>query len=296
VTLSLDRRLDADRLTGIALVVAAAVLWSTAGLVFRFIETATPWQVVFWRSGTLVPFVFLLIAVRSRGRPLAVIRAAGWHAVVAGCALAVAFTAWILALSETTVANAVFVLCCSPIVAAVLAWMVLGERLSRATVAAMAGVLVGLAIMTGGAVADGRLLGNLIALGAAFGFAAYTVTVRLRRAVDMTPAILVAGIVSSAVGLVMSGFEVAVPLSDLVWCTVLGIGQVGLGLVIYTIGSRHLPAVELTLLSLIEVVLSPIWVWLLLAEQPAAATLAGGAVMLAAVVGQAIHGSRRAAA
>lgn len=296
MTVSLDSRLHADRLAGIALVVTAAVLWSTAGLVFRLIETATPWQVVFWRSGTLVPFVFLLIAVRSRGRPLAAIRAAGWHAVVAGTALAVAFTSWILALSQTTVANAVFVLCCSPIVAAVLARVLLGERLRRATVLAIAGVLAGLAIMTGGAVADGRLLGNLIALGAAVGFAAYTVTVRLRRTVDMTPAILVAGIVSSAVGLAMSGFEVAVPVPDLLWCAVLGVGQIGLGLVIYTIGARHLPAVELTLLSLIEVVLSPIWVWLLLAEQPAGATLAGGAVMLAAVVGQAIHGTRRGGA
>lgn len=296
MTLSLDNRIDAARLTGIALVVTAAVLWSTAGLVFRLIETATPWQVVFWRSGTLVPFVFLLIALRSRGRPMAAIKAAGWHALVAGTALAVAFTSWILALSETTVANAVFVLCCSPIVAALLARIVLGERLRPVTLLAIAGVLAGLAVMTGGAVADGRLLGNLIALGAAVGFAAYTVTVRLRREVDMTPAVLVAGIVSSAIGLLMAGFEVAVPLPDLLWCAVLGVGQIGLGLVIYTIGARHLPAVELTLLSLIEVVLAPLWVWLLLAEQPAAATLAGGAVMLAAVVGQAAWGTRREAA
>lgn len=294
MTLSIDRRIDSARLGGIALVVTAAVLWSTAGLVFRLIEAATPWQVVFWRSGTLVPFVFLLIALRSRGRPLAAIRAAGWHALVAGTALALAFTSWILALAETTVANAVFVLCCSPIVAALLGRLVLGERLRPASVLAIAGVLAGLTVMTGGAAADGRLLGNLIALGAAVGFAAYTVTVRLRREVDMTPAVLVAGIVSATVGLLMAGFEVAVPAGDLLWCAVLGVGQIGLGLVIYTIGARHLPAVELTLLSLIEVVLSPIWVWLAIGEQPAAATLAGGAIMLAAVIGQALRGGRTA--
>ena len=90
---------DRARLPALLLVVAAAVLWSTSGIVFRLIEDAYQWQVVFWRSGTLVPFLILLIVLRSGFRPMAMVRAAGWHAPMAGVFLGTAFTCWILALA-----------------------------------------------------------------------------------------------------------------------------------------------------------------------------------------------------
>ena len=284
---------DRARLPALLMVVAAAVLWSTSGIVFRLIEDADQWQVVFWRSGTLVPFLILLIVLRSGFRPMAMVRAAGWHAPLAGVYLGIAFTCWILALAETTVANAVFILCCSPIASVLLARIFLGERLGRSTVFAIACVIVGVGIITAGAVEGGRLLGNLFALGAALGFASYTVTVRVRRDVDMLPAVFFAGLFSALVGLAAAGGDIAIGGYDIWLCTVLGVGQIGLGLVIYTAGARHLPAVELTLLSLIEVVLAPIWVWALLAERPSPETLIGGTIMLAGVAGQAVVMMRR---
>jgi drug/metabolite transporter (DMT)-like permease len=284
---------DRARLPAILLVVGAAVLWSTSGIVFRLIEDADQWQVVFWRSGTLVPFLILLIVLRSGLRPMAMVRAAGWHAPLAGAFLGTAFTCWILALAETTVANAVFILCCSPIASVLLARIFLGERLGRSTGFAIVGVILGVGIITAGAIEGGRLLGNLFALGAALGFASYTVTVRVRRDVDMLPAVFFAGLFSALVGLVATGGDIAIGAYDIWLCTVLGVGQIGLGLVIYTAGARHLPAVELTLLSLIEVVLAPIWVWALLDERPSPETLIGGSVMLAAVGGQAVVMMRR---
>ena len=281
------------RTQGLALVVTAAVLWSSGGLVFRLIESAGPWQVIFWRSISLVPVLFILITVKSHMRPMAAFREAGWAAPLAGMFLGLAFATWILALKETTVANAVFVLACAPVAAALLGRIFLGERLTRASFISMAGVFAGLAIMTSGAAEGGRLAGNLLALATAFGFAGYTVTVRARRAVDMTPAVLFAGLFSGVVAVVMTGGDLAVTTHDLLISVILGTGLIGLGLVIYTAGSRHLPAVELTLLSLLEVVLAPIWVWLFLAEQPSPETLAGGAVMLAAVCFPALSGLRR---
>jgi drug/metabolite transporter (DMT)-like permease len=284
------------RLFAILLVVAAALLWSTSGLVFRMIERADQWQVVFWRSGLLVPFVLLLMIVRSRGRPLGMIRAAGWHAPLAGLFLGGAFSAWILALSATTVANAVFLLCCAPIASALLARLLLGEELTWGSVLAIAGVLAGVAIITSGSIEGSGLTGNLLAFGTALCFAAYTVIVRARREVDMLPAVLFAGAASALAGLMAAGGHIGVSLHDLWLCLVLGVVQVGLGLVLFTAGARHLPAVQLSLLSLIEVVMAPLWVWLVVGERPATQTLVGGSILLAAVAWQAMAMGRRGAA
>lgn len=264
------------------LVVLAAMLWSTAGLVFRLLEESNQWRIVFWRSGLLVAFLVALALGRS-GRSLATFQAAGWHAALAGAFLGAAFTFWILALSHTSVANAAFLLCAGPVATVLLARLLLAERLTAANLFAVAGVLLGTFIINAGALEGGHFWGNLYALLTALAFAAYTVTVRARRDVDMQPAVLFAALFSALLAALVLGGDVAVSGRDLALCLLLGVGQVGVGLVLYTAGARHLPAVELTLLSLIEVVLAPVWVWLLLGERPASQTLVGGAIMLAAV-------------
>jgi len=277
----------------ILLVVLAASLWSTSGLVFRMLEERDPWRIVFWRSGLLAPFLLGLIVVRSREGVGAAFRAADWHAPLGGVFLGAAFSFWILALGATSVANAAFLLCCTPVATMLLAWLLLGERLRTANVLAAGGVILGTFIINVGAMGRGGMLGNLYAILTAVAFAAYTVTVRKRQDVDMQPAVLFAAVFSAlAAGLVLGG-NVTVSANDMALCLVLGVVQVGIGLVLYTAGARHLPAVELTLLSLIEVVLGPVWVWLLLGERPAGQTLLGGAVMLVAVAGPAVLLLRR---
>ncbi len=290
LAVSIDDPARRARRGAILLVLVAATLWSTSGLVFRLLAETDQWRVVFWRSGALVPFLLLLILLRAGPGSF---RAAGWHAPLAGLFLGATFTFWILALGATTVANAVFILSCSPIVAVLLAWFFLGERLTRVTMLAIAGVVLGVGIINAGAMEGGRLFGNLCAFATAVGFAAYTVTVRVRRDTDMQPAVFFGALFSALVAAAVLGGDVAVTMRDFWLCLVLGSGQVGIGLVLYTAGARHLPAVELTLLSLIEVILAPIWVWALLGEQPGLQTLAGGAVMLAAVGGPALVLLRR---
>lgn len=267
----------------VLMVVTAAVLWSTSGLVFRLLEETDQWRIVFWRSGLLAPFVLALIVARAGRRSGAAFRAADWHGLLAGAFLGAAFTLWILALGATSVANAAFLLCCSPAVTVVLAWLLLGERLRVVNLLAVAGVLAGTFIINVGGMSGGRFLGNLYAILTAVGFAAYTIIARKRQDVDMQPAVLFAAVFSALVAAVVLGGDVGISARDMALCVVLGVGQVGLGLVLFTAGARHLPAVELTLLSLIEVVLGPVWVWLLLGESVPARTLIGGLVMLAAV-------------
>ena len=159
----------------------------------------------------------------------------------------------------------------------------------------MAGAVVGILVMVGEGFLVGTLMGNLFALGAAFGFACFTVILRSGKTVDMTPSVCWAGVWGATLAAFMTGLD-SVPLEisthDLLLCSLLGFVQVGLGLIMFTIGSRHVPAGELALLSLTEVVLGPIWVWIGVGEVPSRYTLLGGAIVLGAICVQAVSGMR----
>ena len=284
---------------GVVLVLLAGVAWSTAGLVIRLMEQADGWQIVFWRSAAMVPTLLLFIALRNGGALAAAFRRAGWNAVVGGLCLACAFTGFVFALLHTTVANVLFILSAAPLVAAVLGRLILGEPVRRATWGAMIIALAGVGVMVAGSLERGALLGNLIALLTTFGFAGFTVALRRGREVDMLPAVCLGGIISmmisgSALARADALAAFAVSGHDLALCLALGMVQLSLGLVLYTFGSRHVPAAELTLLAMTEVVLGPIWVWIGVGETPSATTLLGGAIVLGAVAGQAVGGVRRA--
>lgn len=276
------------RQRAILLVVLAALLWSTSGLVFRMLDDTALWRVVFWRSSFLVPFLLLLIRHRGGGRMSLLFRAAGWQALLAGLFLGAAFTLWVLAIGATSVANANFIYCCAPIFAMLLARVFLGERLSGTGIVAIFGVVLGILIINAGAMQGEGLVGNLFALGTGVSFAAYTVTLRARQHVDMLPAVFFAALFSAFAGLVAMAGDIGIAPRDVLLCLILGVGQVGFGLVLFTAGARHLPTTELTLLSLIEVILSPVWVWLFMGETATPQTLLGGAVVLAAVMGPTI--------
>ena len=281
---------------GVFLVLSAGVCWSLMGIGIRLIETASVWQILFYRSLALAPFLLLVITLRSDGGPFRAIRAAGLSGVIGGGALVVAFTGGILAIQTTTVANAMFLFAAAPFMAAVLGMAILGESVRRATWIAMAVAIAGVAVMVTGGLALGRWIGNLAALGSALGFAAFTIALRWKKTEDMMPAVFLAGVFAIVVaGLVCAATDTGFALPPRAVAIALGLGvfQVGAGLVLYTAGSKALPAAELALLSMGEVVLGPLWVWLFLAEAVSPYTLAGGAILLLALAGNAISGLRR---
>jgi len=180
--------------------------------------------------------------------------------------------------------------------AAWVAKLVLGEAIRRITLVCMIVSILGIAIMVGEGAVIGTLSGSLFALGAAFAFALFSVTLRKGKAVDMTPAVCWAGVWATVLAaamlvLVQSGFKVS--FHDVLLCVLLGVVQVGLGLILFTLGSRHLPAGELVLLSMTEVVLGPVWVWLGVGEVPGLYTIIGGLIVLGAISAQALSGVRR---
>ena len=281
---------------GVLLVLLAGVLWSGVGLVVRLIEVMTEWQILFYRSLALSLFLLALIALRSRGRMIMVFRDAGWAAVLGGLCLVLAFCGSIFALKNATVANAMFLFASAPFMAALLGLVILKEKVRRATWLAMAAAGLGIGIMVAEGLAGGFLLGNIAALLSALGFALFTIALRWGRSNDMLPAVCLGGLftlVFTGGACLLNGTGLAGPLADAGLAMSLGVFQLGLGLAVFIAGSKALPAAELALLSMTEVLLGPIWVLIFLWEVPGPYTLMGGAVLMAAICGNAITGLKR---
>jgi DME family drug/metabolite transporter len=281
---------------GVLFVFAAGVLWSTVGLGIRMIEDAVVWQILLYRSISMSLFLYVVIRVRSGESPFVQIRRVGFPSVVAGLSLVAAYSGGIYSIQNTSVANAMLLFATAPFMAAVLGWIILRERVRVATWVAIAVAIGGIAIMVADKSGSVVLRGSLAALGSAFGFAVFTVALRWGRTGEMLPSVFLSGLFAIVVtfGICQfSGISVALSLHDGAISMGMGVFQVGAGLILYTLGSRSLPAAELALLSLAEVLLGPLWVWFFLGETASLNTLMGGAVLLAAIAGNAMSGKRR---
>ena len=281
---------------GLLFVFSAGVLWSTVGLGIRMIEDAVVWQILLYRSISMSLFLYLVIRVRSGESPFVQIRRTGFPAVVAGLALVAAYSGGIYAIQNTSVANAMLLFATAPFMAAVLGWLILRERVRVATWIAIAIALCGIAIMVSDKSGEVAIFGSLAAIGSALGFAVFTVALRWGRTGEMLPSVFLSGIFAFVITLgicQLLGLSLALTVRDGSVAMGMGVFQVGAGLILYTLGSRSLPAAELALLSLAEVLLGPIWVWLFLNETASTNTLIGGAVLLIAIVGNAVSGKRR---
>ena len=282
--------------TGIFFVLAAGVLWSTVGLGIRMIEDAIVWQILFYRSISLSAFLFLVIWLRSRESPLKLAIKAGLPASIGGLSLVAAYAGGIYAIQTTSVANAMLLFASAPFMAAILGWIVLRESVRPATWIATCVAMTGIAVMVSSQSDGASLIGSLAALGSAFGFAVFTVALRWGKSGEMLPAVFLSGvyaIIITGVICLAIGAPLILSLNDGGIAIGMGVFQVGAGLILYTLGSKTVPAAELTLLSLAEVLLGPLWVWLFLGETITAYTLIGGTILLAAIAGNALSGAGR---
>ncbi len=296
---TLSAKLEAPAIsyaTGVILVLLAGVFWSSMGLGIRMIEDANVWQILFYRSIALALFLFSIITIRSNYRPLQTIRRSGIAGIIGGAGLVLAFAGGIYAIQTTSVANAMFLFAAAPFLAAFLGWVILRESVRRATWVAMAFAFAGILVMVVNGISAGRMAGNLSALASAFGFAIFTIALRWGKLEDMMPAVFLAGVFAIATtSLICSGggYGFSIPANDIAIALAMGVFQVGLGLTVFTIGSKVVPAAELALLSMTEVLLGPFWVWLVLGETASAYTMAGGSILMLAIAGNAISGLRR---
>ena len=281
---------------GVICVIGAGFLWSLMGLMLRQIDAASVWAILFWRGVGTVPVLLVYIAWTSKGHPFAALRSVGLAGAVGGAGLVFAFAGAIFAIQTTTIANAVFLFSASPFIAAILGGIFLRERVRPATWFAIALAFIGLFIMVREGLNSGELQGNIAALLSAAGFGVFSVALRWGRLSDMTPAVVwgcIFSMIAAAIVLTIQGQPIIVSRHDIGISVAIGGIILATGMALYTLGSRVIPAAELTLLSLIEVLLAPFWVWLFLNETASAATFFGGAVLLVSVMINAATGARR---
>jgi len=275
--------LDATRRQrrGQVYVALAAVAWSTAGVLQRQLTLDTPTQ-VFGRAAFAGAALLAWVAIAERGRVAPAFRAVGAAGLAVALCVATASAAFIAALNHTSVARVLFILALAPVLAAVLARVTLGEPITRRTVVAMVVALAGVSVMLG-APGEGSLAGDGLAFLVAFSFALMIVITRWRHDVSMAPATCLSQVIL-VVAFLPFATPAAIDAADAGWLAALGIGQIGLGFALLTVGARLIPAAQVGLITLLEVVLGPLWVWLALDERPSALTLAGGAIVLLAIV------------
>ena len=281
--------------SGVLLVLAAGICWSSMGLGIRHIEVANVWQILFFRSIALTPLLLLVLTLRARGNPLPIIQKAGLAGGVGGISLVFAFSGGILAVQTTSVANAMFLFAAAPFFVAVLGWLVLKEHVRNATWISMLVALVGIVIMVWEGISIGRIIGNVAALISALGFAIFTISLRWKKLEDMLPTVFLAGLFAIIIAGALcqiKGYGLDVPKRDIWIALALGVFQVGAGLILYTLGSKVVPSAELALLSMTEVVFGPFWVWLFLGETAGGYTLLGGMILLIAIASNALSGLR----
>lgn len=273
--------------------VLAPLLWSSAGVVTRHIERAQPFEQVFWRSLFAFGFVAITLAVTNRGMVRS-LRAAGRAGLFSGAMWAIMFTAFVIALSLTTTANALVTMSISPLLTVLFARVALTDPVPLRTWVAAAVTAIGIVWMFSSSMDDaGHVAGMLVAFAIPVASALNVVVLRARAAqVDLIPAVMLGGALSSLIAL-----PLALPFSasprDILLLGLLGMFQLGLPCMLLVLASRALLAPELALLGLLEVVLGPLWAWLGAGEVPARATLVGGGVVLAALIGNELAAFRR---
>ena len=267
---------------GALLVACAAVCWSSGGLIARLVTTS-PWTTSLWRSLFASLFLVVVLWIARRRSILAQWRDGGRPVVAVAVCMALASTCFLFSLAHTSVANTLILISTGPYVAGLLGWLWLGERVAPRTWLTMGVALAGAVIMVSDSYSRGTIVGDLLALVMATSFAIATVLVRRYPETPMAPASALATTLTALVALPFSEPLETGP-RDLALLALFGVGNYGTGFLLFMAGARSIPAAQSALVGMLETVLGPLWVWLVLNERPGAATLMGGALILAALL------------
>jgi drug/metabolite transporter (DMT)-like permease len=274
----------------VALMLLATLMWSIAGVVTRWLDGATGFEITFWRSAAnAVALVVLLSWLRGPRVLAASLRKGGRALWLSGLCWCVMFTAFMMALSLTTVANVLVTMALAPLFTALMARLALGHRLAARTWFAIVLAGAGIAWMYGQELQGGRhLLGTIVAVAVPIAAAVnWTLIQSLRgdaEAPDMLPAVLIGALLSAAITLPLS-WPLQASLHDIGLLSMLGLVQLAIPCLISVVVARTLPAPEISLLALLEVIFGVAWAWLGANEAPTIAVLGGGALVLAALAG-----------
>ena len=278
-------QLDLTERQGAIMVAGSGVIFSFTAIAYRAVDDATDWQFLAYRGGSTALAMLALVALRRRSRPVR-FRGTTRRTVLAGLVLAATSMLYILALGRTSAATTLFLLAAAPIFAAVFGWVLLRERVRRPTVIAIGVTMVGVTVMVGTGLDAGSGVGVLLAALIPILVGLYNVLLRAEGEVDPVLPALIAGSALAVVTGVIAAIDtgLAIGWRDVGLATITGGLALGIGLPLFNLGHRSVPAAMVSLLLMTEVVLAPLWVWIWPGETPRVGTLIGGAIVLGAVV------------
>ena len=284
-----------DHMKGVLLTAGGFIVISPDALIIRLIS-ADSWTLMFWRGLLSAVGLFALIALRYGGGVFHRFRVIGRRGALATVMFTISSICFVTAITHTTAANALIIISVSPLFAAGFSLIFLGERVALRTWIAIAAAFGGIAIIFLPALGEVRiagqgLTGDLAALGTAIALAGYFTILRQAKDIDMTPSLAYSGLLTAAIVLGLAT-PLAVTVADMGYLALLGLVISPVSFALISAGPRYISAPEVGLLMPVETVLGPIWVWLVLAESPGPYALAGGAVVIGALVAHALAAQR----
>ncbi|NBP93848.1 MAG: DMT family transporter [Gammaproteobacteria bacterium] len=271
-----------DRLKGLALSLGGIVLLSPDSLILRLIN-ADVWTMVFWRGSLSALGLLVMIGLIERQLPLRAMLRVGAHGAWVALSFAVSALAFVFAILNTAVANALVIMSSSPLIAALLGFALFNQRTAATTWIAAMAIAIGLAIVFLGSLETGRMPGDLSAFAASCALAFCFVMIQRHREVSMLPSLAWSGILVSLIVLPLaSPSSVAGQTFALTILLCLFIVPISMGMI--ALSPRYLSAPEVSLVMRLEVLLAPLWVWLVLEEMPSMQTLIGGAIIFLTLI------------
>ena len=271
------------KIPGYILLLFGGFCLSWGGFIIRSFEDASVWQILFLRSFFfLIALIVFLLATYKRNT-FNIIKKSGLPGLLGGFVLSFSFVAFVVAMSNTTVANVVFIISTQTMFLAIFGYLYLKEKVSVIGSVSIFLAMSGIVIMVGDSISSGSLFGNIVALAIPINFAILVMIIRKNTKVDMVPAIFYSGIFSLIYGFFLAeSFEFTN--HDLWMGFLLGVPQLALSFICITIGSRTVESATVGLLMLMETLCAPLWVWLFLNEIPPISVFLGGAVIILAIV------------
>ncbi len=285
---------EQNRPLGFLVLSTATAFTATAGVLLRWLDEPTAWRTIFYRALFFALTLVVWIAVTRRGRLVEAIRSVNGNGLLCAFMFSLSTICFIFALLFTTVARTTFLNGLTPLLTG---WFVLRERVTLATGFAIVLALIGIAVMTADDLTGGNLIGDGLAIGSAVTTAVMYVLIRRARAIDMLPSFVVAALMTAVMAAPWVD-DFSISAHDLGICAALGVFQLGFQFVLVTMGVRHLPAAEAVLTTRLSLIFAPLFAWIGAGELPGQATLAGGGIIVAAILLQGfwtLHGEARRA-
>ena len=271
------------KIPGYILLLFGGFCLSWGGFIIRSFEEASVWQILLLRSIFFMIALILFLTVTYKKNTIKIIKDAGFAAVLGGFVMSLSFIAFVVSMSNTSVANVVFIISTQTMFLALFGYFYLKEKISIKSFFSITLAMIGITIMVEDSLSKGSFFGNIVALVIPINFSILVMIIRKNKNLDMVPAIFYSGIFSIIYGLILSETFIFSN-HDIFMGFLVGVPQLAFGFICITIGSRTTPSTTIGLLMLTETLFAPVWVWLFINEIPTLSVFIGGLVIVIAII------------